>query len=131
VREPIWVRTDVVLAIHHRQLVEHGGQTGVRDVGLLESALARPRNAWAYAEAKPDLVALAAAYAFGLMKNHAFVDGNKRTALVVCRTFLRLNGLDIDATPEEKYVTFLKLAAGEVREDELVAWLKTHARQAE
>ena len=114
--EPVWIREDVVLAIHKRQLAEHGGKEGIRDEGLLSSALARPRNLLAYSQLKPDLVTLAAAFAFGIVQNHPFIDGNKRTAYVVCRTFLILNGQDLDATREEKYLTFLKLAQGELSE---------------
>ena len=124
--EPVWIRADVALAIHRRQLSEHGGADGVRDAGLLASALARPRNLAAYGDTAPDLAALASAYAFGIARNHPFVDGNKRTAFVVCRTFLVLNGHDLGASREEKYSTFLKLAAGELSEDELVAWAREH-----
>ena len=126
--EPTWVRQDIVLAIHQRQLAEHGGGQGLRDAGLLESALARPRNLWAYADPRPDAAALAASYASGIVKNHPFVDGNKRTGLVTCRTFLILNGWDVDASAEEKYVTFASLAAGAIGEAELAAWLREHLR---
>ncbi|MFQ5591969.1 MAG: type II toxin-antitoxin system death-on-curing family toxin [Phycisphaerae bacterium] len=122
--EPVWVRDDVVLAIHRRQLAEHGGTEGIRDRGLLESALASPKNRFAYAAGETDLAALAAAYAFAIAQNHPFVDGNKRTALVVCRTFLRLNGLDLTASQAEKYETFMRLACGELSEDELAAWIR-------
>ena len=124
--EPVWIDSAVVLAIHRRQLAEHGGLDGTRDPGLLESALARPRNVFAYAEADPDFAALAAAYAFGIARNHPFIDGNKRTAFVVCRTFLILNGIDSSASRESKYSTFLALAAGELSEEELVAWIREH-----
>lgn len=122
---PTWIRLDVVLAIHRRQLAEHGGAEGVRDAGLLESALARPRNLFSYGEA-PDLAVLAAAYASGIIRNHPFVDGNKRTAYVACRTFLILNGQDIAATREEKYEAFLHLAEGRLSEAELAACLREH-----
>jgi death-on-curing protein len=118
-----WLRTDVVLAIHKRQIAEHGGSDGVRDLGLLESALARPRNIAAY-EPEADVARLGAAYAFGIAKNHPFVDGNKRTALVACRTFLMLNGYQLNATPAEKYLTFLSLAEGSLSEEELSDWLR-------
>lgn len=124
--EPTWVRPEVVLAIHQRQIAEHGGDAGVRDPGLLESALARPRNLLAHGESDPDLASLAAAYAFGIARNHPFVDGNKRTALVVCRTFLAINGLDLTAAPQDKYVTFLGLAEGVLSEDQLTAWIRSH-----
>ena len=124
--EPVWVREDVVRAIHRRQLSEHGGAAGVRDEGLLASALARPRNLFAYGEPPPDVAALAAAYAFGIARNHPFADGNKRVALVVCRTFLLLNGTDLVADQEEKYRTFLLLAQGRFAEEDLAAWVRSH-----
>ena len=89
-KEPIWISEPLVLANHQRQLAEHGGLDGVRDAGLLSSALARPKNVWAYGGDAADLSALAASYAFGLARNHPFLDGNKRTAYVVCRTFLKI-----------------------------------------
>jgi death on curing protein len=124
VTEPDWLREDVVLAIQRRQLAEHGGSEGIRDLGLLASALARPRNLFAYAALPPDLATFAAAYAFGITRNHPFVDGNKRAALVVARTFLRLNGHDFDASQEEKYQTFLRLAEGQLTEEELADWIR-------
>jgi death on curing protein len=128
-REPVWVRGDVVRAIQRRQLAEHGGAEGLRDEALLDSALARPRNLLAYAEPAPDLAALAAAYAFGIAQNHPFVDGNKRTALVICRTFLNLNGCDLAAAQDDKVLTFRRLAAGSLPEEELAAWIRGHLRQ--
>jgi death-on-curing protein len=122
--EPRRVRDGVVLAIHRRQLAQHGGSAGVRDLGLLASALARPQNLFAYAQTPPDLAALAASYAFGLVRNHPFVDGNKRTALVVLRTFLRLNGRDLVATQEEKYRAVLALADGQMSETEFGDWIR-------
>lgn len=122
----VWVREDVVLAIHLRQLAEHGGGEGIRDEGLLQSALARPQNLLAYSAPSPDLASLAAAYAYGIARNHPFVDGNKRTALIVARLFLLLNGMDLVATQEEKYSTFLALAAGELSEENLANWVRTH-----
>lgn len=127
--EPVWLRNDVVLAIHRRQLAEHGGSSGIRDEGLLASALAKPKNLLAYADEPPDLAALAASYAFGLVRNHPFVDGNKRTAYVACRTFLLLNGADFEATQEEKYLTFLSLAEGTLSEGALAEWIRN--RQVE
>jgi death-on-curing protein len=118
-----WVSEETVLAIHRRQISEHGGEPGVRDTGLLQSALARPQNVSADSEGA-DIASLAAAYAFGIAKNHPFIDGNKRTALVVMRTFLRLNGFNLKATQEEKYLTFMSLAAGELSEDELADWMR-------
>jgi death on curing protein len=129
-----WVSEAAALAIHGEQLAEHGGGTGIRDEGLLESALARPRNLAAYSGGAAQL---AAAYAFGIARDHPFVDGNKRTAFITAATFLLLNGFDI--TPSEKDVveTFLRLAAGELTEEQLAAWFsacmvrkdeKTHDR---
>jgi death-on-curing protein len=126
VDEPIWVDKPEVLVAHSRQLAEHGGSDGIRDETLLDSALAKPRNVFAYADS-PTLFMLAASYAFGIARNHAFVDGNKRTALVVCEGFLRLNGLRVVAPAEEKYLTYFRLAEGSLSEDELAAWLTRHA----
>lgn len=120
--EWLWVDLSVALAAHGEQLAEHGGGEGLRDAALLESALARPRNLVAYGD--PDAAELAAAYAFGIARNHPFVDGNKRMALVVCETFLALNGYRLDASDAELVVLFLALAAGEVGEDELADWLR-------
>jgi death-on-curing protein len=126
--DPIGISTELTLAIHRRQLAEHGGADGVRDQGLLESALSRPRHLFAYADPTPDVPALAASYAFGIAKNHAFLDGNKRTAYVVCRTFLLLNGFDMTAGREERYQTFLALAAGELSEESFADWLVKNTR---
>ncbi len=108
--EPEWVRLDVVVAIHAAQLAEHGGLDGVRDQNGLESALASPQNLAAYGDPKPDIAALAAQYAFAIARKQVFIDGNKRTALGVCRTFLLLNGHNLIATNEEKYHAMIKLA---------------------
>ncbi|HEV7699254.1 MAG TPA: type II toxin-antitoxin system death-on-curing family toxin [Pyrinomonadaceae bacterium] len=118
-----WLRTDAVLAMHKRQIAEHGGEAGVRDIGLLESALARPQNIEAY-EPKADNARLAASLAYGIARDHPFVDGNKRTSLVATRTFLILNGFQLHATPADKYTTFLALAASDLAEDDLAAWLR-------
>ncbi|MBK6723208.1 MAG: type II toxin-antitoxin system death-on-curing family toxin [Acidobacteria bacterium] len=119
-----WLLIDRVLAIHSRQIAEHGGDDGVRDVGLLESALARPQNVAAY-EPAADIASLAAAYAFGIVKNHPFIDGNKRTGYVVMETFLIKNGYTLNATPADKYTTFLQLAEGSLSEEELASWLRS------
>ncbi|MFQ5494734.1 MAG: type II toxin-antitoxin system death-on-curing family toxin [Phycisphaerae bacterium] len=124
--EPVWLRDDVVLAIHRRQLAEHCGAEGLRDAALLASALARPRNQLAYSDPKPYLADLAAAYAFGIARNHPFVDGNKRTAFVAYRTFLKCNGRDIEAPATEKYLQFIGLAEGSVTEDDLADWIRAH-----
>lgn len=129
-KDPVWIREDVVLAIHRRQLAEHGGGEGMRDPGLLNSALARPKNLLSYADGEPDLPSLAASYAWGIIRNHPFVDGNKRTAYVVCRTFLKLNGSDLEASQEEKYLTFLQLAEGLLSEEELARWIGSHLSSA-
>ncbi len=122
--EPVWIDTTDAMIMHDAQLVAHGGSSGIRDMGLLESALARPRNIWAYAEQKPSLARLAAAYAFGISANHPFVDGNKRAALVVSFAFLDVNGLEVCAAQEDAYLTILGLAVGEVAEDALAAWFE-------
>ena len=120
-----WLRTDAILAIHQRQIAEHGGESGVRDIGLLESALARPRNIHAY-EVEADIARLAASYAFGIAKNHPFIDGNKSMALLAARTFIVLNGFQLNAPQMEQYLTFLSLAGGTLSEDELAGWLRFH-----
>ena len=124
-REFTWIDLPVVLAIHDEQLAEHGGQAGVRDAGLLESALARPRNQFAYGETS--LARLAASYAFGISRNHPFLDGNKRTSLVVAELFLLLNGLQLFSGDGECVTTFLNLAAGDLTEDELATWIAAHS----
>jgi death-on-curing protein len=121
--EPKWIRTDAVLAAHAKQLARHGGIEGVRDQGLLESALSRPRNLLAYGA--PDLPALAACYAAGIVRNHPFLDGNKRTALAACRAFLFINGFNIVASQDEKAEHVLRLAASELSEEEFARWLRS------
>jgi death-on-curing protein len=120
----IWVTLEVAMAAHAEQLAEHGGGDGVRDAGLLESAMARPQNLALYGE--PDIAELAASYAYGIARNHPFVDGNKRTAAVVSETFLVLNGGTLRASDAELVVAFLALASGELSEDELTAWFREH-----
>lgn len=124
--EPIWVLDETVIAIHNRQIAEHGGLAGVRDEGALESALGRPKNKFAYEE--PTLFELAAAYGFGIATNHPFADGNKRTAYVVSVLFLNLNGQRVVASQEEKYRTFVSLAAGELGEAELARWFERDSK---
>jgi death on curing protein len=124
--EPEWLSKALVLAIHDEQLAEHGGGTGVRDDGLLESALARPQNRLAY-DAKADLTTLAAAYAFGLARNHPFIDGNKRTAFVAAELFLDLNGMTLTASDEACVLTMLRLAAGEIEESAYADWLRVNS----
>jgi death-on-curing protein len=125
--EPKWVPLAVVMAIHEAQLAQHGGGIGVRDQGLLESALARPQQIHAHTE-KPPITRLAAAYAFGLAKNHAFVDGNKRTVWVVCATFLEVNGRSVTATQEDVVVTMLGVADSSINEETFAAWLERNSR---
>ena len=119
--EPVWLSIDLIIDIHDEQLEQFGGPSGLRDRGLLESALARPLNQYAYG--KDDLAALAAAYGFGLAKNHSFVDGNKRTALLAIVTFLGLNGREFTASEAEAAVTMLGVASGEIDEEELARWI--------
>jgi death-on-curing protein len=123
--EPAWIELAVVLAIHDEQLAEHGGQPGVRDPGLLESALGRPRNQFAYGDTS--ITRLAASYAFGISRNHPFLDGNKRTSLVVAELFLELNGYTLAASDAQCVTTFLQLAAGELTEDELAGWIAANS----
>jgi death-on-curing protein len=118
----IWLRADVVRALHDEQLSEHGGGAGLRDLGLLESALARPENLMAYGE--PDAAALAAEYAFGIARNHPFVDGNKRSAAVAALLFLDLNGFAFTISEPELVVMTLSLAAGELSEEEIASWFR-------
>jgi death-on-curing protein len=124
----IWVQDSVVRAIHEAQLAEHGGIAGIRDEGLLASALARPQNLEAYGE-DVDAAALAAAYAFGVARNHPFLDGNKRSAFVVTELFLNLNGLTLDADDADCISTMLSVAAGEVGEKALATWLRRHVER--
>jgi death-on-curing protein len=120
--EPEWLDTDIVLDIHAEQLALFGGGDGMRDLGLLESALARPLNKFAYGAT--DLAALAAAYAFGITRNHPFVDGNKRAAFGSMIVFLGLNGIDLDVPPQDATAIILGVAAGEIDEDGLARWLR-------
>ena len=124
--EPLWMSKASALALHSEQLAEHGGSDGIRDETLLDSALAKPLNVFPYGE-DPDIFRLAASYAFGIARNHAFVDGNKRTAMVVSLAFLDLNGWDVVAPKEDFYLTFLHLADGSLSEEELAAWFTGHA----
>jgi death-on-curing protein len=117
-----WLAPAIAKAIHDEQLSEHGGAAGLRDEGGLQSALARPRNLAGYG--KPDAAALAAAYAFGVARNHPFVDGNKRTAWMLARLFLALNGFDLRFVQADAVIKMLALAAGDLPEDELAAWFR-------
>ena len=125
-----WIDKTFALAIHERQLAEQGGNSGVRDETLLDSALARPHQLHAYSDPAPDLADLAASLAFGLARNHPFVDGNKRTAHVCYRVFLAINGADLDASDEDKYVAMLSLAEGSLDEAGFAAWLRPRIQPA-
>jgi death-on-curing protein len=122
-----WAALAVVLAIHDEQIAEHGGADGIRDIGLLESALNRPRSLFDYG-APPDLADLAACYAYGVANNHAFVDGNKRTSAVATRMFLRLNGAELDASEADKLETWEALGAKQISEAEMAVWIRQRLR---
>jgi death-on-curing protein len=124
----VWIEESVVLALHEEHLAEHGGPVGVRDRGLLESALFRPQNLIGYGD--PDLAALAAAYSFGLARNHPFIDGNKRTAFTVMELFLALNGQELIADDPSCIVTILKLAEGSLSETEFADWIRANTNPA-
>ena len=124
-KEPRWISVTLILAVHADQIKEHGGSPGVRDKGLLDSALSRPRNRFAY-DSDSDLCDLAASYGFGIARNHPFIDGNKRVAFQAMYLFLGLNGLRIDAPEEEVVALMLTLARSELDESDLAAWLKDH-----
>jgi len=126
----IWVETAVVLAIHDEQIAEHGGTDGLRDNNALESALGRPKNLEAYGDPPPDLAALAAALAFGIARNHAFVDGNKRTSAVVTETFLELNDMYLMAADAEVVAMWTDLGAGTISEPDFAAWLRTKIKKS-
>jgi death-on-curing protein len=121
----VWLDAAVLRAVHEEQLAEHGGAQGLRDVGLLESALARPLNL--AADGAPDVADLAAAYGVGLAKNHPFVDGNKRTAFVAVELFLALNGIDLSAGDGDCVLTMLAVAAGQMDEPAFARWLRGHS----
>lgn len=128
--EPIWVIKAVALALHEEQLAEHGGPSSLRDEGLLDSALDRPKNQFSYGD--PDICDLAAAYVYGIAsgiaRNHPFLGGNKRTSFVVCETFLNLNDCDLKATDEQALLLWMALAEGNVTEAELAEWLRTNSK---
>lgn len=124
----IWIERSLALAMHERQLAEHGGGTGVRDENMLGSALARPRQLHAHGESTPDLADLAASLSFGFARNHPFVDGNKRTVAVACETFIMLNGGVLDAEDLALYPRYIALAEGSLAEAEFAAWLREHIK---
>lgn len=123
-QEWVWLAPAVVEAVHAEQLAEHGGAPGTRDAGLLESALARPRHLASYGD--PDIADLAAAYGYGVARNHPFIDGNKRTAFVAVELFLALNGADVTATDADCVLTMLDVAAGSLDEAAFAAWIRSH-----
>ena len=120
----VWIDPAVLDAVHEEQLAEHGGAPGVRDIGLFESALARPRNLVAYGD--PDAAALAAAYGHGLARNHPFIDGNKRTAFVAVELFLAINGFELQAYDPDCVLTMLSLAGGTLSEADFADWIRQH-----
>ncbi len=124
--EWVWIDSAVLLAVHDQQLAEHGGASGVRDVGLFQSAVARPMQIAAYGD--PDTFELAAAYCYGIAKNHPFIDGNKRTAFVAMEMFLMLNGFELSANDIECIVTMLSVAAGDTSDGELAAWIRANSK---
>ena len=122
-----WIDRAVLIAIHDMQLAEHGGGAGLRDGNLLESALAKPENLAAYGD--PDVAALAAAYGYGISRNHAFIDGNKRTALVTAELFLQLNGWRLEVDDADLVLTMLLVATGDITEEAFAGWLRLHAHK--
>jgi death on curing protein len=124
-KEPRWLDSRVLVLLHSESLAEHGGSSGMRDQGLFESALARPRHLFAY-EPYSDTARLAAAYGFGLARNHAFVDGNKRIAFIAMTLFLQLNGFRLVSEHVDKIRTMIAVASGEMPEDEFADWIRTH-----
>jgi death-on-curing protein len=128
VKEPVWVLREVVLLAHEQSLAQFGGLAGIRDEGLLDSALGKPHNLFAYG--KPSLFELAASYAFGIVKNDPFVDGNKRGGFVVAVTFLQVNGWRLEAGEVDATLRTLALAAGEMSEAEYAEWLKANSKRA-
>ncbi len=122
---PVWIAEAVVLALHEEHLAEHGGPAGLRDLGLLQSALARPQNLAAYG--KPDIAALAASYGYGIVRNHPFIDGNKRTAFTATELFLFLNGWELVADDATCVVTILQLATGQMSEESFADWLRANS----
>jgi death-on-curing protein len=127
-KTPVWVLRETVLTLHEQSLAEFGGSAGIRDEGLLDSALSKPENLLAYG--KPTIFDLAASHGFGLVKNHPFIDGNKRVGFIVAIVFLELNGYHFQATEADAVLHTLALAAGELSEKEFAAWLKVNSRRA-
>ena len=126
--EPEWLLKSVVESFHAQQLREHGGGQGLRDAGMLDSALQKPQQMWHYENPRPDIASLAAAYAYGLSRNHPYVDGNKRTAAIACEVFLLLNDYEFTIGETEKYPNYLALASGEHTQESFAQWLRDHTR---
>jgi death on curing protein len=126
-KEPKWLDIRIIYMLHAESLAEHGGGTGLRDKGLLESALSRPLHKWNYAP-KTDLAELAAAYGFGLLRNHPFVDGNKRIAFIAAETFLQLNGYSLTSKPLAEIGVMLDVAAGQMSEPEFAQWIRGNVK---
>lgn len=127
-KEPVWVLREVVFSAHNQSLVRFGGSAGLRDEGLLDSALGKPVNLFAYGQ--PTIFELAASYAFGLVKNHPFIDGNKRAGFIVALTFLLINGWRLEVSEVDATLRTLALAAGEMSEADYAAWLQANAKKA-
>jgi death-on-curing protein len=127
-RDWVWIDPRVLLAVHEEQLAEHGGAPGTRDLGLFESALAKPQNLALYADPAPDIAAIAASYGCGIARNHPFVDGNKRTAFVAVELFLLLNGQELLADDTDCVLTMLAVASGTLDEPAFAAWLRAHTQ---
>ena len=130
-QEPFWITKETARAMHQQQLAQHGGGTGTRDEGLLESALDKPKNLFFYSDTPVDMTRLAASYAYGIATNHPFVDGNKRTALVVSQTFLSLNDHKFCGSYENEYEIFIKVAAGDIDEESLAQWFAKNTKKIE
>jgi death on curing protein len=128
VKDFVWVLDEAVLAVHEEQLAEHGGLVGIRDLGVVNSALAQPRNLVSY-DGCEDLARLAAAYAYGIARNHGFSDGNKRTALVTMDLFLMLNGYELKSSRAENVLTILGVADGTLSEDDLTTWVRSNIQE--
>jgi death-on-curing protein len=126
--EPVWIEKEIVLALHKRHLAEFGGKSGLIAESLLNSALAIPINIWNYNAIKPSIAELACGYLFGISKNHPFIDGNKRTSLIVCLLFLKLNGYTLNASQSEKYTVCIKVAGSNLTEQQLIVWIKQNIK---
>ena len=126
---PVWLDRQSIILLQAESLAQHGGSSGIRDAGLLDSALARPINKWSYSS-EVDSASLAAAYGFGLARNHAFVDGNKRIVFIAAALFLRLNGYRLSSDPLDEIQTMLGLAAGELSEEDFAVWIRNHTKSA-